>query len=147
VWWETRLVRDADLAVLESLRIAPVIFQEYVPGGVDLRITMVGDRIFPAVIRATDEDRRVDFRMRVGRSTMDSFSLPEGIADKLRLLIDRLGLVYGAIDMRLTPEGEYYFLEINTAGEFLFVEDRTGMPISRAVADWLASPTPAEPRH
>ena len=55
--------------------------------------------------------------------------------------MERLGLVYGAIDLRRTPEGEHVFLEINTAGEFLFVEERTGQPIARAVADWLARPS------
>ena len=52
-------------------------------------------------------------------------------------MLERLGLVYGAIDMRRTPDGEYYFFEVNTAGEFLFIEDRTGQPIARAIADWL----------
>ena len=42
--------------------------------------------------------------------------------------------------MRRTPQGEHVFLEVNTAGEFLFVEERTGQPISRAIADWLARP-------
>ena len=28
--------------------------------------------------------------------------------------------------MRRTPDGEYYFFEVNTAGEFLFIEDLTG---------------------
>ena len=51
----------------------------------------------------------------------------------------RLGLVYGAMDLRRTPDGDHVFLEVNTAGEFLFVEERTGQPISRAIADWLAS--------
>jgi len=60
------------------------------------------------------------------------------VSDKLLALLQRLGLVYGAIDMRRTPDGEYYFFEVNTAGEFLFVEDRTGQPIARAIADWLA---------
>ena len=49
-----------------------------------------------------------------------------------------LGLVYGAIDLRRTPDNEYYFFEVNTAGEFLFIEDRTGLPIASAIADWLA---------
>jgi hypothetical protein len=41
-----------------------------------------------------------------------------------------LGIVYGAADFRLTPEGEYVFLEINPAGEFLFVEQGAGHPIT-----------------
>jgi glutathione synthase/RimK-type ligase-like ATP-grasp enzyme len=51
--------------------------------------------------------------------------------------MDRLGLVYGAIDMRLTPEGEYVFLEINPTGQWLFIEAATGQPIAAAFADLL----------
>jgi hypothetical protein len=49
----------------------------------------------------------------------------------------RLGLVYGAIDLRLTPEGRYIFLEINPAGQFLHIEYATGQPIAAALAQSL----------
>ena len=51
----------------------------------------------------------------------------------------KLGLVYGAIDMRLTPNGRYVFLEINPAGQWLFIENRTGQPITMSLARILAS--------
>jgi D-alanine-D-alanine ligase-like ATP-grasp enzyme len=44
------------------------------------------------------------------------------------------GLQYGAVDFRVTPEGEHVFLEVNPAGEFLFISRRTGQPIAEAVA-------------
>ena len=44
-----------------------------------------------------------------------------------------LGLVDGASDFRRTPEGDYVFLKVNPAGEWRFVEERTGQPITRAV--------------
>jgi hypothetical protein len=50
----------------------------------------------------------------------------------------RLGLHYGAVDMRRTEAGEHYFLEVNPAGQWHFVEHRTGLPISEAIADELA---------
>lgn len=140
VWRETRLLRAEDLALLDALRIAPVIFQEYVPAGIDVRVTVVGSSVFAAAIKPAAGETRVDFRMRVGRSSMDSFTLPQQIDGQLRSLMQRLGLVYGAIDLRISPQGEYFFLEVNTAGEFLFVEERTGLPITEAVANWLAQP-------
>jgi glutathione synthase/RimK-type ligase-like ATP-grasp enzyme len=140
VWRETRLVGDDELAQLDAVRLAPVIFQEYVPGGADLRVTVVAGRLFPAAIDSSDTDYPVDFRMSLGQAETEATTLPEPVGDALLALVDRLGLVYGAIDLRRTPEGEHVFLEINTAGEFLFVEERTGLPITRAVADWLASP-------
>jgi D-alanine-D-alanine ligase-like ATP-grasp enzyme len=49
----------------------------------------------------------------------------------------RLGLTYGAIDMRVTPEGEYVFLEINPAGQWQFIEQQTKQPITKALAEEL----------
>jgi glutathione synthase/RimK-type ligase-like ATP-grasp enzyme len=51
----------------------------------------------------------------------------------------RLGLVYGAIDVRLTPEGRYVFLEVNPAGQWLFIEHATGQPISAELASRLVA--------
>lgn len=33
------------------------------------------------------------------------------------------GLVFGCIDLAVDHDGNYYFLEVNRAGRFLFVED------------------------
>lgn len=140
IWRETRLIRKEEMAVLDAVRLAPVIFQEYVPAEVDLRVTVVGDRLFPAAIHSQSTDYPVDFRMSLGQARTEPAELPADVCCQLMGLMNRLGLVYGAIDMRRTPQGEYVFLEINTAGEFLFIEERTGQPISRALAEWLATP-------
>jgi len=140
IWRETRLVGQGEIDKLDHLRLAPVIFQEYIEAAADLRVTVVGRKIFPAAIYARDTDYPVDFRMSLGQARTEAVELPPLVAEKILALMDRLGLVYGAIDLRRTPEGEYVFLEINTAGEFLFIEQRTGQPIARAVADWLAKP-------
>jgi hypothetical protein len=69
---------------------------------------------------------------------------PNDVADKLRALMRRLGLVYGAIDLRLTEDGRYVFLEINPAGQFLYVEQQTGQP-SSLVYCWGSLPRVARP--
>ena len=45
---------------------------------------------------------------------------------------------YRAVGLRRTPNGDYVFFEVNPAGQWHFVEQRTGLPISQAVADYLA---------
>jgi glutathione synthase/RimK-type ligase-like ATP-grasp enzyme len=137
-WRETRLVRDEELAVLDQVRHAPVIFQEYVPARFDVRVTVVGDQIFPAAIHSQDTQYLVDFRIDMNRAKVEPHDLPAEISTSLLGFMRRLGLVYGAIDMRLTPDGRYVFLEVNPAGQWLFIEGRTGQPISAAVAETLA---------
>lgn len=141
VWRETRLVRDEDLAELESLRLAPVIFQEYIPAVADLRVTIVGDEVFPMAIDARGTNYEVDFRVSMQDATTSVAELPESVVAGLRSLMTRLGLSYGAVDLRLTEDGDYVFLEINPAGEFLFVEHRVGLPVTDAVSRWLQRPT------
>lgn len=136
-WRETRLIEPGDLDHLDLVKHAPVIFQEYIKG-VDLRITAVGGRLFPGEIDARNTSYPVDMRMVIGEAGIQQVKLPSKVTKMLLELMRRLGLTYGAIDMRRTAEGEYYFLEVNPAGQWLFVEQRTGMPISQAVADLLA---------
>jgi glutathione synthase/RimK-type ligase-like ATP-grasp enzyme len=54
-------------------------------------------------------------------------------------LVAQLGLCYGAIDLVLTPDGRYIFLEINPNGQYLWIERMTGLPITEAICDLLTA--------
>jgi D-alanine-D-alanine ligase-like ATP-grasp enzyme len=68
--------------------------------------------------------------------------LPEDIGNKCLDLMRKLGLNYGALDFCITPEGEHVFFEINCAGQYLWVEERTQMPISQELALLLTGKSP-----
>ena len=140
-WRETRLVLEDELANLENVRFAPVIFQRYIEAIYDLRITMVGNDIFPAAIYSQETEYTVDCRMDIGSARIEAVTLPDLVQAQLRRLMAALGLVYGAIDMRLQPDGTYVFLEINPAGQFLFIESATKQPIAKSLAHSLAFST------
>jgi glutathione synthase/RimK-type ligase-like ATP-grasp enzyme len=137
-WRETRLFGDAEESLLEQVRHAPVIFQEYVPAGVDLRVTVVGEAMFAAAIYSQETSYRFDFRIDMNAARVEPFELPDETCGGLLRLMRRLGLQYGAIDLRRTPDGGIVFLEINPAGQWLFIEDRTRQPITTAMAHLLA---------
>ena len=48
----------------------------------------------------------------------------KGITPKIRVLafMDDCGLNYGAIDIILSPDDQYYFLEVNAAGEYFWLD-------------------------
>jgi glutathione synthase/RimK-type ligase-like ATP-grasp enzyme len=136
-WRETRILRNEELAILDRVRLAPVIFQEYVPATADIRATVVGDRIFAAAINAAPSGYQIDYRMDMSEAAFEPTKLTKETEEKILALMRALGLIYGAIDLRRTDKGDV-FLEVNPAGEWLFVEERTGQPISRAMAELLA---------
>lgn len=67
-----------------------------------------GNRLFPAETDAKLGEYYVDVRLNTGLPYR-SHTLPVEIEEKPLQLKRALGLEYGAIDMRLTPEGEYVF--------------------------------------
>ncbi len=138
-WRETRLLRDDEHGLLDAVRHAPVIFQSYIPAVHDLRIIVAGDTMHAAAIHSQETGYHVDCRMELSSARMTPETLPDEVAALLRTLMQRLDLRYGAIDMRRTPDGRYVFLEVNPAGQWRFVEQGTGQPITAAVTDALQS--------
>ncbi|WP_432993431.1 MvdC/MvdD family ATP grasp protein [Dactylosporangium sp. CA-233914] len=132
-------VTNRDLAHAATLRHAPMIVQAYVPKRLEVRVTVVGDAVFAAEIHSqATQHTRYDWRRYDHAATpLHVHRLPDTLAARCVDLVHRLGLSFGAIDLILTPEGRYVFLEINPTGQFDWLEAATGLPITQAVARLL----------
>lgn len=130
---ETYLLSKEDITLIDSVRFTPVIFQRFVPAELDLRITIVEDDIFATAI-SSEEQYKTDYRPGLYTAKVEPYNLPTKVTDNLLKLMAVFGLKFGAIDMRVTPEGDHVFLEVNPAGEYLFISQRTNQPIAEAIA-------------
>ncbi|XHR82378.1 MAG: MvdD family ATP-grasp ribosomal peptide maturase [Gloeotrichia echinulata GP01] len=138
----TNPVSAADLDYLESLRFCPMTFQEKVPKALELRITIVGKHVFTGAVDSQVLNKaQYDWRKQ-GVALLDAwkpYTLPHDVEEKLLKLMANFGLNYGAIDVILTPDDRYVFLEVNPVGEFFWLERCPGLPISQAIAQVLLS--------
>jgi glutathione synthase/RimK-type ligase-like ATP-grasp enzyme len=135
---ETRLLPAGELINESTLRHGPIIVQEHVTRGVDVRVNVFDTQVFAAEVRVTSRLADVDWRLDEA-ATWTSHELPEVEAERSRELVALLGLRYGCLDLRRSPEGTYYFFEINPSGQFLFVEADCGQPLAAAMAELLAT--------
>jgi glutathione synthase/RimK-type ligase-like ATP-grasp enzyme len=117
-----------------------VIFQEFVDAEADVRVTVVDGEIFAAEIDARGTRNELDWRVDTDRADIRAVEIPADLAARLLAMMAELRLCYGAFDLRRRRDGEHVFLEVNPAGQWLFVELRTGQPISEAVARSLCRP-------
>ena len=138
-WRETPLGQSQAMAELDKVCYAPVIFQERIPTQVDLRIVVIDGTIFSIAIGAHDNEHKVEHRMAVGRLRGEAFELPSLIVERIHQLMQQLGLVYGVVDLRLTPDGQYIFQEVNPSGPWLWLEECTNLPITQTFARFLAA--------
>ncbi|MFC3983459.1 MvdC/MvdD family ATP grasp protein [Streptosporangium jomthongense] len=143
----TAVVPRRRLSGRHRLRYGPAMLQPQVPKAYELRVTVVGERVFAARIdsqasRLTAVDWRHYDDPNVGYSAYD---LPRDVADRCVRLVAELGLTFGALDFIVTPDSRYVFLELNVNGQWAFVELLSGLPISDAIAGWLADATARPP--
>jgi glutathione synthase/RimK-type ligase-like ATP-grasp enzyme len=139
----TNRVEPADLTEPEGFLPTPGIFQPYIEKQLELRIVVVGRRLFTCAIHSQQSDRARDDwrRYDLDNTPHEPYDLPPEIADRLLQLMERLGLVFGSIDLILTPEGEYVFLEINPNGQFDWIARLAGLPIYEHLAAMLLAGT------
>ena len=134
----TSAFREEHLKELEGLRYSPMMFQERVAKRVELRATVVGRRVFTAMVDSQKHElSAVDWR-RDGVGLIDAwepYQLPPEVECALLGLCQFFGLNYGAADLVVTPEGRHVFLEINAGGEWFWLQPI--LPIAEALADVL----------
>ena len=134
----TGLMTDKELDRLDLIRVSPGIFQAFVPKAYEVRATVVGSRIFAGKIESqSNEETRVDWRRRPYDIEKEPIVLPAEIEAKIFRFMQSFGLIYGAFDFIVTPDGRHVFLEVNPAGQYLWVEATTKLPITAAIVDVL----------
>ncbi|WP_425194872.1 hypothetical protein [Halomonas sp. GXIMD04776] len=141
---ETRKFHDTMLEDLESLRFAPAIFQEYIPLYRDIRVMAMPHKLFAFAVEKRSDEAFVDWRLD-GDIEWQPVELPTIVRRKLTSLLSRLGLAYGSIDLRETPDNRWVFLEINPAGQFLFLEEDGGCNIADEFCQLLIHPPNGNP--
>ncbi|MEZ0074068.1 MvdC/MvdD family ATP grasp protein [Planotetraspora sp. GP83] len=120
----TTVVSRRHLTSRHRLQHEPVILQPFLPKAVELRAVVVGRRVFAARVGPNPPGCAVH-------------RLPRDVERRCAELAASLGLGYGVIHLVVTPEGDHVFLEIDPNGSWDPIEERTGLPISEAIAGWL----------
>ena len=118
----TRIAGEHE-SMIESVAQLPCLFQEYVAKSYELRVTVIGDQVFAAKIHSQDDERTMtDYRDYSAEIRYEATQLPDDVTRRCREFVHSYGLTFGALDLIVTPQGEYVFLENNPGGQFLFVE-------------------------
>lgn len=133
---KTELVDHKRLKQIEHVRLSPTILQERIVGGPDLRIVVVGRRLFGMAQTSSAAFDQVDCRMDpVPLRT--SFAPPFVLRRQIVALQRKLGLAFGVYDFKCDYTGTPFFLEVNPVGQWLPVELSTHAPIAEALALYL----------
>lgn len=118
-----------------DLASCPTQFQQWIPG-TDIRVHVVGDQVFASEIVSAAVDYRYP-QYAAETPQIEPCCLPRELVEQCRRLAASLGLAVAGIDLRRTPDGEWYCFEVNPSPGFTYYEQATGQPIADAIARLL----------
>lgn len=134
----THLLTVDDLSDLSGVEQMMHTFQAYIEKAYEVRLTVVGRRMLAARIDATGQAAQIDFRSDYSSLRFSVIpEVPESVSAGVSAFLDYFGLAFGAFDFIVDRSDTWWMLECNGGGQYAFVEQETGLPISAAVADLL----------
>jgi len=118
------------------------LFQKKIEKAYELRIFYLLEKFYAmAIFSQSDDQTSVDFR-KYNDSKPNRrvpFELPEEIKTKLSTLMKMIKLNSGSIDMIVTKDLEYIFLEVNPVGQFAMVSHPCNYPAEKEIAQYLST--------
>lgn len=115
-----------------SIQLCPAIYQEIIPGDIHIRANCFGNKVHPIIIEANRLDWRRDLSVPFRVEEIDNKT-----EEMLTILLSKLNLNMGIMDLKYNENRELIWLEINTQGQFLFGEALSGYDLTNAFSKFL----------
>ena len=134
----TRRVSAAELGrVKDHIASMPTLYQEFVEKVFELRVTVVGERIFACRIdHRSDDITAGDYRFDTANLTHTPWDC-KSLHAQIRAYMKFFGLNFGCFDIIISKDGRAVFLECNPNGQWAWIENATALPIGQAIAEEL----------
>lgn len=131
---ETRRLLELEAQVSRC----PGIYQRLIQKTAEWRVTIFGENIFVAEMRA-DDNEHVDWRIKYWvKGAVTAKKIPKHIERLCLAFLSEFALQHGIFDLVVSDTGEVYFLEFNPSGQYTFIEDHTGQRMSAAMAQLIS---------
>ena len=122
----------------DFIKAVPGIFQEFKEKLFELRVTVVGEDVYAARINSRhSQETAIDWRQEIFSDIYSVHILDHQVKSRLLALHKRFGLFYGAYDLIVDNEENYFFMEVNPSGQWMWLEEALGFPISESIAEAL----------
>jgi hypothetical protein len=132
---------DTIESLKDSIHLAPVFIQKRINKKAEYRVTLIGKKSFVCRIESkhlNDIDINQDWRV-TNPENLNYLqdSLPDNYITKLQRMLEMLGLHFGAFDIIRDDNDVLNFIELNPNGQWLWIEQFTGMPMLEAMVELI----------
>lgn len=119
---------------------SPSLFQEMLDKKYELRIFyLFGECYITAIFSQQDEKTKLDFRLYNAKkpNRTPQYKLPEKVRAKIQRLMEKLDMQSGSIDIVVTQDDRFVFLEVNPVGQYAQVAYPINIDLNKKIAERL----------
>ena len=121
----------------KSFRNTINFLEQYIEKDYELRVTMIHGKVFCAKVcsqQQKETEGAIDWRQGYDHGLrFEAINIPEELKSKCIQFLNYFNLQFGCFDF-IKHGSTYIFLECNTNGQWLWLEEETGLPISDCLA-------------
>ncbi len=136
---QTKLLNKNDIDSLPS-NFLPATFQKKIEKEYEIRTFFLNNECFSmAIFSQNDPKTQIDFRNynHDNPNRQVPYKLPKDIEKKLTVLMNKLQLNNGSIDIIKSLQGDYIFLEVNPVGQFGMTSYPCNYQLEKKMAEYL----------
>ncbi len=124
---------------LSAVANCPTLFQHRVQKLIDIRVNIIEHECIAVALHSQEQPAsRIDCRRNnMAGMRYSLVELPSALADALINLTRSYDLYFAAIDLARDTNGKYWFFELNPAGQWAWLEQTIGVPLSTALINCL----------
>jgi ATP-GRASP peptide maturase of grasp-with-spasm system len=125
-----------------NYEFSPTLVQKKIEKKYELRIFYINEIFFTMAILSQKNQATIIDSRAIGeqnKSRMVPFSLPADIEENLKKLMIKTSINCGVIDLIVTPENDYVFLEINPIGQFGLISYNCNYYIEKTIAKYYGN--------
>jgi glutathione synthase/RimK-type ligase-like ATP-grasp enzyme len=106
----------------EVLTFAPGIYQDMVVKEFDIRMVIMGHRLYSYALY--NPLKRLDWRQDagMGKVEVELVATPPEVEKGVLAFAEKAGICFGSLDFAVDSAGQWWFLEINEQGQFLWLD-------------------------
>ena len=135
----TQKILEQDFSSYEEQDESPLFLQKFIDKIYDLRLVVIGSEVMTCKIDASKSlFGNVDYRAYDMPNTPHHYiETPSELRNKILSLCKMMSLDYVSIDLCVDSTQEYWLLDINPFGRYLWLEYATGMQITRKLSKFI----------
>lgn len=127
-------------SLFASPPISPLFLQRFVQKSYDVRLTVIGEQCFGCGFFSPDNSLIEDWRKDILEHEYREVEVPPAIQAQVQKYLAHFGLRFGAFDFAVDEAGNWWFLECNPNGQWLWIEYKLGTPLVKTMAELLLTP-------